>query len=74
MSRHFPPERERREHQLTNHRASIVDYFPKQRVPKTRALCNWLLRLTTLTTAVGLYELETNDVGITEGLRRIWKA
>jgi succinate dehydrogenase (ubiquinone) membrane anchor subunit len=61
-------------HSHIGFQASIIDYFPKQRVPKTRALCNWLLRLTTLTTAVGLYELETNDVGITEGLRRIWKA
>ncbi|KAJ5458549.1 Cytochrome bsuccinate dehydrogenase small subunitCybS [Penicillium sp. IBT 31633x] len=36
--------------------------------------CNWLLRAFTLTTAVGLYEFETNDVGVTEALRRIWTA
>lgn len=35
---------------------------------------NWLLRGFTLTTAVGLYELETNDVGLTETVKRIWKA
>ncbi|KAJ6160489.1 Succinate dehydrogenase cytochrome b small subunit [Penicillium chermesinum] len=54
--------------------ASITDYFRPQRVPKTHALLKWLLRGFTLTTAVGLYEFETNDVGITEALRRIWTA
>jgi succinate dehydrogenase (ubiquinone) membrane anchor subunit len=43
-------------------------------VPKFYSLCNWLLRAFTLTTAVGLYEFETNDVGVTEALRRIWNA
>ncbi|KAJ5786723.1 Succinate dehydrogenase cytochrome b small subunit [Penicillium pulvis] len=54
--------------------AAIVDYFRPQRVPKTYSLCQWLLRAFTLTTAVGLYEFETNDVGVTEALRRIWNA
>jgi succinate dehydrogenase (ubiquinone) membrane anchor subunit len=43
-------------------------------VPKFHSLLNWLLRAFTLTTAVGLYEFETNDVGVTEALRRIWNA
>lgn len=55
-------------------RAAIIDYFRPWRVPKFHSLCNWLLRAFTLTTAVGLYEFETNDVGITEALRRIWNA
>jgi succinate dehydrogenase (ubiquinone) membrane anchor subunit len=59
---------------LTIDRASVIDYFPVQRVTKTRTLLNWLLRGFTLTTAVGLYEFETNDVGVTEGIKRIWKA
>jgi hypothetical protein len=65
------------EHHLTysvSSRAAIVDYFPPKRVPKFRTTCNWLLRAFTLTTAVGLYEFETNDVGVTEALRRIWTA
>lgn len=52
----------------------IVDYFPGYRVPKTRAGLIWLLRGFTLATAVGLYEFETNDVGLTEAIKRIWKA
>lgn len=55
-------------------RAAITDYFRPWRVPKFSSFCNWLLRAFTLTTAVGLYEFETNDVGITEALRRIWNA
>lgn len=52
----------------------VVDYFPAKRVPKTRAFLTWVLRGTTLATAVGLYEFETNDVGLTEAIKRIWKA
>lgn len=52
----------------------IADYFRPWRVPKTSAFLNWLLRGFTLATAVGLYEFETNDVGVTEALKRIWKA
>ncbi|RMJ27076.1 succinate dehydrogenase [Aspergillus sp. HF37] len=59
---------------LTIDRSSVIDYFPEQRVAKTRKLLNWLLRGFTLTTAVGLYEFETNDVGVTEAIKRIWKA
>ncbi|KAJ5332686.1 hypothetical protein N7541_002494 [Penicillium brevicompactum] len=61
-------------HSHIGFQAAIVDYFPPSRVPKFRSLCNWLLRAFTLTTAVGLYEFETNDVGITEALRRLWTA
>ncbi|OQD84928.1 hypothetical protein PENANT_c011G11028 [Penicillium antarcticum] len=61
-------------HSHIGFQAAIVDYFPPKRVPKFRSLCNWLLRAFTLTTAVGLYEFETNDVGVTEALRRIWTA
>ncbi|EPS25543.1 Succinate dehydrogenase cytochrome b small subunit [Penicillium oxalicum] len=61
-------------HSHVGFQAAIIDYFRPQRVPKTNAFCNWLLRAFTLTTAVGLYEFETNDVGVTEALRRIWNA
>ncbi|KAJ5819204.1 Cytochrome b succinate dehydrogenase small subunit CybS [Penicillium riverlandense] len=61
-------------HSHVGFQASIIDYFPAARVPKTRTFLNWLLRAFTLTTAVGLYEFETNDVGLTEGLRRVWTA
>ena len=55
-------------------RSIIIDYLPMWRVPRTRKLFNWLLRAATLTVAVGLYEFETNDVGVTEAIKRIWTA
>ncbi|KAL2818386.1 CybS-domain-containing protein [Aspergillus granulosus] len=61
-------------HSHVGFQASIIDYFPTRRVPKTASLLNWLLRGLTLTTAIGLYEFETNDVGVTEAIKRIWKA
>ncbi|MCJ1454108.1 membrane anchor subunit of succinate dehydrogenase, Sdh4 [Mycoblastus sanguinarius] len=52
----------------------IIDYIPSKRLPKTRALFWWGLRAGTLVVAVGLYEFETNDVGLTEAIKRIWTA
>jgi len=61
-------------HSHVGFQALIIDYLPNKRVPKTRALFWWGLRLATLTVGVGLYEFETNDVGLTEAIKRIWKA
>ncbi|KAI9719415.1 MAG: hypothetical protein M1812_003486 [Candelaria pacifica] len=52
----------------------IIDYLPTWKVPKTRLFFWWGLRAATLTVAVGLYEFETNDVGLTEAIKRIWTA
>jgi succinate dehydrogenase (ubiquinone) membrane anchor subunit len=52
----------------------IIDYIPEKRLPGIRTLFKWGLRAATLTVAVGLYEFETNDVGVTEAIKRIWKA
>ncbi|KFY64203.1 hypothetical protein V497_01787 [Pseudogymnoascus sp. VKM F-4516 (FW-969)] len=54
--------------------AMIVDYFPHRRVPKTKKALGWVLRAATVAVGVGLYEFETNDVGVTEAIRRIWVA
>ncbi|KFY24504.1 hypothetical protein V493_05195 [Pseudogymnoascus sp. VKM F-4281 (FW-2241)] len=54
--------------------AMITDYFPARRVPKTKKALGWVLRGATVLVGVGLYEFETNDVGVTEAIRRIWTA
>ncbi|KAL1882450.1 membrane anchor subunit of succinate dehydrogenase, Sdh4 [Paecilomyces lecythidis] len=61
-------------HSHVGFQSMIIDYLPLKRVPKTRAAAWWALRAATLATAVGLYEFETNDVGITEAIKRVWKA
>ncbi|KAF1943551.1 mitochondrial inner membrane protein [Clathrospora elynae] len=52
----------------------IIDYFPKARVPLVRTISMWALRIGTLTLGVALYSFETNDVGITEAVARLWHA
>ena len=54
--------------------AWVVDYVPRRRLPKTRAFFDWALRGATVLVGVGLYEFETNDVGVTEAIRRVWTA
>jgi succinate dehydrogenase (ubiquinone) membrane anchor subunit len=54
--------------------ACIVDYIPRKRLPKTRKLFDWGLKAATVVVGNGLYEFETNDVGLTEAIHRIWTA
>jgi len=61
-------------HSHIGFQALIIDYLPKWQVPTTKMIFEWLLRLGTLVVGVGFYEFETNDVGITEAIKRIWKA
>ncbi|KAL7620190.1 membrane anchor subunit of succinate dehydrogenase, Sdh4 [Parahypoxylon ruwenzoriense] len=52
----------------------IIDYVPTRSYPKARKLTMWLLNAATALVGVGLYEFETNDVGLTEAIKRVWKA
>jgi len=61
-------------HSHTGFQSIIIDYIPMYHYRKTRIVFWWALRLATLVVGVGLYEFETNDVGLTEGIKRIWKA
>ncbi|KAF3205884.1 membrane anchor subunit of succinate dehydrogenase, Sdh4 [Orbilia oligospora] len=54
--------------------ACVTDYFPKRQYAKTRTFMVWLLRASTITAAVGLFSIQTNDVGLTEGIKRFWRA
>lgn len=59
---------------LTTNRACIIDYFPAKRIPTARKAAMWALRIGTVTLGLALYSFETNDVGITEAVTRIWHA
>jgi succinate dehydrogenase (ubiquinone) membrane anchor subunit len=52
----------------------VIDYIPPKAWPNLRRFFWWGLNLATLTVGVGLYEFETNDVGVTEAIKRVWKA
>ena len=56
------------------YRSIIIDYVPQDRLPRARKLFMWALKGGTLLVAIGLYEFETNDVGLAEGIKRIWRA
>ena len=59
---------------LTHYRSCIIDYFPKKRIPTIRTLAMCALRIGTVTLGIALYSFETNDVGITEAVKRLWHA
>lgn len=52
----------------------IVDYVPQKRVPTARKLFTWGLNAATVLVGLALYEFETTDVGLTETIKRVWKA
>ncbi|KAI1414117.1 CybS-domain-containing protein [Hypoxylon sp. FL1857] len=52
----------------------LIDYIPIKKYPKSRKGSMWLLNAATVLVGVGLYEFETNDVGLTEAVKRVWKA
>ncbi|CRK37779.1 hypothetical protein BN1708_007514, partial [Verticillium longisporum] len=61
-------------HSHLGFQAIIVDYVPAKRFPKSRKGISWGLNAATALVGLGLYEFETNDVGITEALKRVWTA
>jgi succinate dehydrogenase (ubiquinone) membrane anchor subunit len=51
----------------------ITDYLPKRRSPFFNSLAQVSLSVATLGSLYGLYKLNTEDVGITEYVKKIWK-
>lgn len=52
----------------------IVDYVPKRRYGGLHFALTWILRGCTGIALYAVYSFETNDVGISEAIRRVWKA
>ncbi|KAI0399072.1 CybS protein [Xylaria palmicola] len=52
----------------------IIDYLPSRTYPGAYKASLWLLNIATVLAGIGLYEFETNDVGVTEAVKRVWKA
>ncbi|RPA71038.1 hypothetical protein BJ508DRAFT_420046 [Ascobolus immersus RN42] len=61
-------------HSHIGFQACVIDYFPKRQYGTLRKAATWALNGATLLVLYGLYEYETNDVGITEGIKRVWTA
>merc|ERR1711939_448543 len=58
-------------HTYTGFQNVITDYLPKWRVPRWRKAFEYA---NVLAVGWGYYEFETNDVGLTEAVRKIWRA
>ncbi|QIW97549.1 hypothetical protein AMS68_003067 [Peltaster fructicola] len=61
-------------HSYIGFTSCITDYFPTWRVPMTRKIFEYLNILAVFVVGYGFYEFETNDVGLTEAVKKIWTA
>ncbi|KAF1825476.1 succinate dehydrogenase flavo protein subunit [Dissoconium aciculare CBS 342.82] len=61
-------------HTYIGFQSCITDYLPNWRVPILRKVFDWANVLAVFVVGWGWYEFETNDVGITEAIKRVWTA
>jgi len=52
----------------------IVDYLDVRKRPFIGPLSKWILRMATTGVLVGVYQFNTNDIGLTELISHIWTA
>jgi succinate dehydrogenase (ubiquinone) membrane anchor subunit len=52
----------------------IIDYIPKRVYGKLHNVAIYALYGGSALALVGLYEYETNDIGLTETIRKVWNA
>jgi succinate dehydrogenase (ubiquinone) membrane anchor subunit len=52
----------------------LVDYLHKRKYPILGPVSSWSLRALTVGVLVGVYQFNTNDVGLTELIARTWTA
>ncbi|KAI0825659.1 mitochondrial inner membrane protein [Irpex lacteus] len=54
--------------------ALLVDYIHKRKFPVLGPVASWALRATTVGVLVGVYQFNTNDIGLTELISKVWAA
>ncbi|CAE6402748.1 unnamed protein product [Rhizoctonia solani] len=52
----------------------VVDYLHPRKFPIFGPIIKWTLRLLTTGTLIGVYQFNTEDVGLSELVRRVWNA
>ncbi|KAF8579281.1 SDHD, membrane anchor subunit of succinate dehydrogenase [Ramaria rubella] len=52
----------------------VIDYLHTRKFPVLGRIAKWGLRAATAGVLVGVYQFNTNDVGLTELVRRVWHA
>ena len=51
----------------------ITDYLPARKFPLVYKLSKGAISVLLVTTIYGLFKYNTNDVGITEGIKNVWR-
>ncbi|KAI0314942.1 mitochondrial inner membrane protein [Amylostereum chailletii] len=54
--------------------AVLVDYLHKRKFPILGPLSTWALRTATVGVLVGVYQFNTQDIGLTELISKVWTA
>ncbi|KAI0051851.1 mitochondrial inner membrane protein [Auriscalpium vulgare] len=54
--------------------AVLVDYLHPRKFPVLGKVLTWTLRATTVGVLVGVYQFNTEDIGLTELISRVWHA
>ncbi|KAF5392779.1 hypothetical protein D9757_001014 [Collybiopsis confluens] len=54
--------------------SSVVDYLHPRKFPILGPVTKWTLRTATVATMVGVYQFNTNDIGLTELIAKVWTA
>ncbi|GAA5978243.1 hypothetical protein JCM11641_001146 [Rhodosporidiobolus odoratus] len=52
----------------------LTDYLHPRKFPVLGVIATWLLRLATTGVLIGVYQFETNDIGLTELIKKAWRA
>ncbi|KAF9445587.1 hypothetical protein P691DRAFT_675283 [Macrolepiota fuliginosa MF-IS2] len=52
----------------------VVDYLHPRKFPILGKVATWTLRTATVATLVGVYQFNTNDIGLTELITKVWTA
>ncbi|CCL98367.1 uncharacterized protein FIBRA_00362 [Fibroporia radiculosa] len=52
----------------------LVDYLHARKFPILGRVLTWTLRATTVGVLVGVYQFNTNDIGLTELIAKVWHA
>ncbi|KAI0728991.1 mitochondrial inner membrane protein [Fomitopsis betulina] len=52
----------------------VVDYVHPRKFPVLGRIATWTLRATTVGVLVGVYQFNTNDIGLTELIAKVWHA
>ncbi|UKZ78333.1 hypothetical protein TrVFT333_006069 [Trichoderma virens FT-333] len=58
-------------HSHISFQSVIIDYIPKTHYSSLRKIFWWGLNVATVTVGVGLYEFKTNDINVTEAIKKI---